>query len=229
VNKKLKDFTKARCKKMKVVLLGSPGVGKGTYATILSERYGIPHISTGDMLREAIAKGTPSGRRAKKYIDAGKLVPDEIVNDLLRERLSKGDCKKGFLLDGYPRTIAQAETLEKITRIGIVISFDASDEIIMERLGGRLTCSKCGAIYHVKNMLPKEEGRCDKCGGRLYQREDQTPEAIRQRLETYRKETNPLIDYYQKKGLLVVIDANPPYEEIEKIIKPATAVIDKLK
>ncbi len=213
--------------KMNVVLLGSPGVGKGTYAKLLSERFGIPHISTGDMLREAVSKGSPAGKKAKEYIDSGKLVPDETVNHLLSERLSRPDCAQGFLLDGYPRTIKQAQMLENMTRISKVINFEAEDATIMERLGGRLTCRECGAIYHIKNMPPKKQGICDICGGELYQREDQKPSAITQRLDTYRKETQPLIEHYKNRGMLIVIDANFPYEEVEKIIKPAARAISE--
>lgn len=213
---------------MRIVLLGSPGVGKGTYADILSKRFSIPHISTGDLFREEIKKQTKEGEEAKRYVDNGNLVPDKLTTDILKKRLSKDDCKNGFLLDGYPRNLKQAELLKKISDIQLAINFEASDKTIIDRLGGRLTCEKCGAIYHIKNNPPKKEGICDKCGGKIYVREDQKPEVIKQRLETYRKEITSVINYYKKQGILFTANANPPLEEIHKIIEPVTERIRQL-
>jgi len=201
-----------------IVLLGSPGVGKGTYAGILSKKYNIPHISTGQLFRDAVKNKTELGKKVEEYINRGDLVPDEIVIQIVRERLEKDDCKNGFLLDGFPRTIPQAEALEEFKKIDKVFNFVASGEEILNRLGGRRTCRKCGAIFHVKNIPPKVSGVCDYCGGELYQREDEKPEAIKKRMIEYSEKTKPLIDYYSKKGLLANIDANYPIEEVDKII-----------
>jgi len=204
--------------KVNIVLLGPPGVGKGTYADILSKRYNIPHISTGQLFRDAIKNKTELGKKVDEYVNRGDLVPDEIVIQIVRERLEKDDCKNGFLLDGFPRTIPQAEALEKFKKTNKVLNFVASEGVILERLGGRRTCRKCGAIFHVKNVPPKVSGICDYCGGELYQREDEKPEAVKIRMAEYSKKTKPLIDYYSKKGLLANIDANYPIEEVDKII-----------
>lgn len=214
---------------MNVVLLGAPGVGKGTYAKLLSERYKIPHISTGDLLREEIKNKTELGKKAKSFYDAGKLVPDELVVELLKKRISQKDAKKGFLLDGFPRSIAQAEILEKKIKVDKVLSFEASNATILNRLGGRRTCRKCSAIFHVKNIPPKKKGICDRCGGELYQRDDEKPETIKVRLETYKRQTEPLINYYKKKGLLVKVDANLPYKQVNKIIKQCTKELGRLR
>jgi len=159
---------------LRLIFIGPPGIGKGTYATAVSERYGIPHISTGDIFREEVKRGSELGRKVKKYLEAGELVPDEIVIEVVRERLKKEDCRKGFILDGYPRTLRQAEELDKMTSIDLVLNFHAPDEVIIERLSGRRICVKCGAIYHVKFMPPKKPGICDKCGGKIIQRKDDT-------------------------------------------------------
>ncbi|MBI2129768.1 adenylate kinase [Candidatus Woesearchaeota archaeon] len=199
---------------MKIILLGPPGIGKGTIAKMISSKYGIPQVSTGDLLRMNIAKGTSLGKEAKKYMDAGKLVPDNLVIDMLADRLKKTDCKNGFILDGFPRTIPQAEALDKIAKIDIVIDFEASEKTIIKRLSGRRTCSKCGNIYHLENMPPKKDGICDKCGGKLYLRDDDKPEVIKQRLKTYNELTAPLILYYSGKDLLEEINAEKTPEEI---------------
>jgi len=203
---------------MNIVILGSPGVGKGTYAKILSDKYHIPRISVGDLFRKAIRDETELGKKIKDYVSRGDLVPDEMVIELVKERLKKDDCKNGFFLDGFPRTIAQAEAMEKFKKIDKVLNFVASDWVIMSRLGGRRTCRECGAIYHVKEIPPKVEGICDRCGGRLYQRSDETPQAIKNRLRVYREKTKPVIDYFQKKGLLADIDANYTFEKVDKVI-----------
>jgi adenylate kinase len=203
---------------MNVLLLGAPGVGKGTYADFLSEKYKIPHISSGDLLREAVEKRTEIGKKVGKYMNEGKLVPDDIVIQLIKERLESEDSKRGFLLDGFPRTIAQAKAIEKFKKIDKVLNFVASEDIIMDRLGGRRTCRACGSTFHIKNRPPKVSGICDNCGGELYQREDEKPETIKKRMKEYEKKTKPLIDYYKKRGLLANIDASPPLEEVKKVM-----------
>lgn len=203
---------------MNIVILGPPAVGKGTYAGFLSKNYNIPKISVGDLFRRAIKDETELGKKIKDYVSSGDLVPDEIVIELVKNRLEEDDCKGGFLLDGYPRTVPQAEAMMKFKKIDAALNFVAPDEVIMSRIGGRRTCSKCGAIYHVKNVPPKVEGICDRCGGRLIQRSDEKPQVIKNRLVVYRKKTKPVVDYLRKKGLLVDIDAHYSIEEIDKII-----------
>ncbi len=213
--------------KMKIVLLGSPGVGKGTYAERISEIYGIPHISTGDMFREAIKNKTEIGLKAKEYLDRGELVPDEVTIKLVDERLKQDDCKNGFMLDGFPRTIAQAEALDKIVVIDRVLDFTASDEIIIDRLSGRRICKSCGAIYHIRNIIPKIEGVCDKCNGEVYQRDDDKPESVKKRLVVYKKQTEPLIEYYTKKGILRSINADWPIEQVDNVIADARKALEE--
>ncbi|MDD5503154.1 MAG: adenylate kinase [Candidatus Thermoplasmatota archaeon] len=192
---------------MKLILLGAPGAGKGTHAQQISEKYNIPQISTGDMLRAAVAAKTPTGIRADEFMKKGALVPDEIVLDLLRERIKQPDAKKGFVLDGFPRTIPQADALGKITGIDIVINIEAQDEVIIDRIVNRRSCSNksCNAIYNIKNKKPKKEGICDICGSPLYQRADDNEATVRNRLAAYHKQTAPLIDYYAKKGKLTSV------------------------
>jgi adenylate kinase len=202
---------------MNILILGSPGVGKGTYADFLSEKYKIPHISSGDLLREAVKKRTEIGKKAEEYMNKGELVPDKLVIQLIKERLKKEDSKNGFLLDGFPRTIVQAKAMEKL-KIDKVLNFVASEDVIMGRLSGRRTCRQCGSTFHIKNRPPKVSGVCDNCSGELYQREDEKPETIKKRMKEYEKKTKLLIDYYKKEGLLADIDANPPLEEVEKVI-----------
>jgi len=208
---------------MRIVMLGPPGAGKGTYASRLTKRLGIPHISTGDMVREEIKKQTDLGKKIKEYSDRGALVPDEIIIKLLAERIRKPDCSGGFILDGFPRTIRQAEALENIAKIDLVINLNVPDEIIITRLSNRLICRECGAIYNLLTLKPKKDRICDKCGGTLYQREDDKPEVIKERLNIYRRQTEPLIEYYTKKGLLRNISCNdlmtPPEVMVEKIIE----------
>jgi len=206
---------------MKIVLLGAPGVGKGTYANILADKLNIPHISTGDLIREKAKTDENIG----EIINKGNLIPDEITFGLVKERLKKDDCKNGFILDGYPRNIHQAELLKEV-KIDKVIYYVARDDVILERLGGRLTCRQCGAIYHAKNFPPKEEGKCDKCQGELYVREDQTEEAIKERLKVYREQTSPLVEYYEKENLLAEIDANMGLDQIDKIIGESLDAIE---
>jgi len=212
---------------MNIVLLGSPGVGKGTYAKRISKIYNIPQISTGDMFREAIKNKTEIGLKAKEYMDKGELVPDDVTIGIVEERLKKDDCKNGFMLDGFPRTIAQAEALDKIIVIDKVLDFTASDEVIIDRLSGRRVCRNCGAIYHIRNIVPKVEGVCDNCGGELYQRDDDKPESVKKRLDVYKKQTAPLIDYYKEKELLADIDANRPIEQVDEIIADVRKALEE--
>ncbi|MDA8326057.1 MAG: adenylate kinase [Nitrospiraceae bacterium] len=196
---------------MRIVMLGAPGAGKGTQAKKLIEDYGIPQISTGDILRQNIAQGTPLGKEAKGFMDRGELVPDKVVLGLVEDRLKQPDCKKGFILDGFPRNTAQAETLDKmLAGIGmplkLAISVDVPFEDLMKRLTGRRTCRGCGQMYNVYFTPPKKEGVCDKDGGELFQRDDDKEETIKKRLQVYESQTAPLIDYYSKKGLVRKID-----------------------
>lgn len=192
---------------MNLILLGAPGAGKGTQAEKICEKLGIPAISTGNMLREAMANGTEMGLKAKSFIDAGKLVPDEVVIGIIRERLQADDCKNGFILDGFPRTIPQAEALDAMgVRIDRVIDIEVPDEKIAARISGRRVCLKCGATYHTEYKKPKTEGVCDVCGDKLVQRKDDMPETVLDRLKTYHEQTEPLKDYYAKKGNLRVVE-----------------------
>ena len=201
---------------MKIILLGSPGAGKGTQAKVLTKELDILHISTGDILRKAIEEKTPLGLKAKKYMDKGYLVPDNLIINLIKERLKREDCKKGFLLDGFPRTIPQAEALEEISNIEKVIKLKIENDVAIERLSGRRTCKGCGAMYHVIYLPSKREGICDRCGEELIIREDDKEEAVLKRLEVYREETRPLIEYYKKKGLLAIIDGGRRKEEVTR-------------
>ena len=201
---------------MNIVLLGPPGAGKGTYAGILSKKYEIPTISVGDIFRNEIKNVTNLGKKVKFYVSKGELVPDEIVIKVVKNRLNKNDCKQGFILDGYPRTVTQAEAMKTFKKIGVALNFVVPDEVIMSRISGRRTCSKCGAIYHVKNIPPKVEDVCDKCGSPLFQRSDEKDEVVKNRLTVYRKKTKPVADFLRIKGLLVDIDADYPFEEINK-------------
>ena len=196
---------------LNIILMGPPGAGKGTQAKILIAKFAIPHISTGDMFREAIKAGTPLGKLAASYINDGHLVPDDVTIGLVKERLSQPDCAKGYLLDGFPRTIPQAEALEKITeeinrKVEFVINIDTPKEELVKRICGRRVCKKCGAPYHVINVKPKVDGVCDICGGELIQRPDDNEEALTTRLDAYNKQTKPLLDFYEKKGLLKTFD-----------------------
>ena len=195
---------------MKLILLGAPGAGKGTQADILCKELNIPTISTGNILRAAIKNGTPVGMQAEAYMKAGKLVPDEIIIDIIHDRVAEADCAGGYILDGVPRTIAQAEALEKAGIVfDDVISIEISDETIMERMTGRRVCEHCGTSYHLVAVPPKTSGVCDKCGGKLIQRHDDEPETVKLRLEVYHKETEPLKDFYAKRGLLKSVENQP--------------------
>ena len=213
---------------MNIVLLGPPGAGKGTYAGILSKKYTIPTISVGDLFRKAIKERTELGKTVKTYVSSGDLVPDEIVIEVVKNRLNEDDCKQGFLLDGYPRTVKQAEIMFTFKEVSVALNFVVPDEVIMERISGRRTCRKCGAIYHIKNIPPTIDGICDSCTGRLVQRSDEKPEVIKNRLEVYRQKTKPVADYLRKKGLVADIDANYPIEEVDKIIAQCDKQLKKL-
>ena len=206
-----------------VVLLGPPGAGKGTQAKKISEKYNILHISTGDIFRANVKEGTPLGLKAKKYMDKGLLVPDELVCDLVEDRVSWEDCKNGYLLDGFPRTVFQAEHFDKyLNKIGeeldLVLDIEVPDEAILPRMAGRRVCRGCGASYHITNMPPKKEGVCDLCGGEVYQRADDTEETVKARLDVYHDQTSPLIEYYTKSGKNAVVDGNREVEEVFETI-----------
>jgi adenylate kinase len=211
---------------MNLILLGPPGAGKGTQAKRLTADLGIPQISTGDMLREAVREGSPMGLKAKSYMDAGALVPDEVVVGIVEERIQQPDCARGFMLDGFPRTTAQADALatmldKKGLKLDHVVCIEADKEELVKRLSGRRTCRQCMAPYHVLFNPPKKEGVCDKCGGELYQRDDDKEEAIRARLVTYESQTAPLIAYYEERGLLRRVNGLGTVEEVYERIKQA--------
>ena len=192
---------------MKLILLGAPGAGKGTQAERLCKQLNIPTISTGNILRAAIKDGTPTGLKAKSYMDAGKLVPDEVIIGIITERLAQEDCRNGYILDGVPRTIAQAEAMEKAgITFDDVISIEIADETIMQRMSGRRVCESCGASYHRVAVPPKTPGVCDNCGGKLVQRKDDAPETVKARLEVYHQETEPLKAFYEQRGLLKPVE-----------------------
>ena len=208
---------------MRVIFIGPPGAGKGTQAEVISREKGIAHISTGDILRKHVAERTELGKTAREYMDAGKLVPDEVIIGMMETRLSEKDCERGFILDGFPRTVPQAEVLDGLLRrLGIsldgVVLFVVPDEVVIKRLSGRRVCKSCGAIYNVHSKRPSEEGLCDKCGGALYQRDDDTEEVIKSRLEVYKEQTAPLVDYYRGKGLLIEVDASGESSAVVKSI-----------
>ena len=204
---------------MKLILLGAPGAGKGTQADILCKELDIPTISTGNILRAAIKNGTPTGMKAKAYMDAGKLVPDDVIIGIITERVAEEDCANGYILDGVPRTIAQAEAMEKAGIVlDAVVSIEISDEVIMERMSGRRVCESCGASYHLVAVPPKQEGVCDKCGGKLVQRKDDAPETVKARLEVYHKETEPLKAFYAQRGLLRSVENQATVAETSQAI-----------
>ena len=197
---------------MKIIMLGAPGAGKGTQAKMIADKFGIPHISTGDIFRANIKNGTDLGKKAKEYMDKGQLVPDELTVEILLDRVANDDCKNGYVLDGFPRTIPQADVLDKeLTKLGdkvdFAINLDVPDENIVRRMSGRRACLKCGATYHIEHIPPKTEGICDTCGSELVQRDDDKPETVKKRLEVYYAQTFPLIEYYEKQGLVRTVDS----------------------
>ncbi|MFP4560274.1 MAG: adenylate kinase [Thiohalorhabdus sp.] len=203
----------------RLVLLGPPGAGKGTQGQMLSQRLGIPQIATGDILRNAVATGTDIGRKAKSYMDAGDLVPDEIMVEIIRERLQEADARNGYILDGFPRTVAQAEALDEMLeaigqRLDLVVHVDVENETLVERLSGRLICRDCGATYHVRFHPPAKDRVCDECGGELYQREDDQEATVRSRLEVFAERTQPLVDYYRQQGIYHKVDGDREPETV---------------
>ena len=211
---------------MKIILMGPPGAGKGTQAEKLVDLYQIPHISTGDMFRKAQKNGTELGLKAKSYMDQGQLVPDEVTVGIVKERLAEADCKEGFLLDGFPRTVQQADALDTILAeldmaLDCVVNIEVDKAFLVDRLTGRRVCRTCGATYHIANKAPKVEGVCDKCGGELYQRGDDTIETVSNRLDVYAAQTAPLIDYYKSKGIMSSIDGSKSMEDVLADIRTA--------
>jgi adenylate kinase len=211
---------------LRLVIFGPPGAGKGTQAKLLSERLGVPHIATGDMLREAVKAGTRLGGLAKKYMDEGRLVPDEVVIGMVEERLRQPDCSKGFILDGFPRTIEQAEALDsELEKLGLkldaVLNLEVGDEEVVKRIALRRTCRSCGAVFHLIFNPPRREGVCDRCGGELYQRDDDKEEVVRNRLKVYRQQTKPLLEFYRRRGLLRDVNGERSIEDVFKEILAA--------
>lgn len=213
---------------MKIIMLGAPGAGKGTQAAMIAEKYSLPHISTGDIFRANIKNGTELGKEAKKYMDQGLLVPDELTVKILLDRVAKDDCKNGYVLDGFPRTIPQAEVLDKALeelndRIDFAIDVDVPDENIIKRMAGRRACPSCGATYHIENIPPKKEGICDKCGEALVLRDDDKEETVKSRLRVYHEQTQPLIEFYTGKGILKTVDGT---QEMQKVFEDITEILE---
>lgn len=208
---------------MKIIMLGAPGAGKGTQAKMIAEKFGIPHISTGDIFRANIQKGTELGAEAKKYMDQGLLVPDELTVKILLDRVAQDDCGKGYVLDGFPRTIPQAQVLDQALeklgeKIDYAVDVDVADDHIVKRMSGRRACLKCGATYHVEHIPPKKEGICDSCGSELVLRDDDKPETVMNRLKVYHDQTQPLIEYYDQKGILRKVDGTMEMQEVFQAI-----------
>ena len=215
---------------MRVAFLGPPGAGKGTQARDLAQEWGALHLATGDMLREAVAAGSPLGREAKSYMDQGALVPDDVIVRMMAERLGAADAGRGFILDGFPRTIAQAEALARLLKdlgqtLDTVVYFDVSEPELLRRLTGRRVCRACGHSYHVTSNPPKRAGVCDACGGELYQRDDDGEATVRNRLEVYRRQTAPLLDYYRQRNLLVTVSGEGPVVTIRDAIRAAVGAV----
>jgi len=214
----------------RVAFLGPPGAGKGTQARELAQEWRVPHLATGDMLREAVAAGTPLGREAKGYMDQGALVPDDVIIRMMGERLGKADAGRGFILDGFPRTIAQAEALAKLLKdlgqtLDTVIYFDVSEPELLRRLTGRRVCRACGHSYHMTSNPPKRAGVCDECGGELYQRDDDAETTVRKRLDVYQRQTAPLLDYYRQRSLLATVSGEGPLATIRGAIRAASGAV----
>lgn len=212
---------------MKIIMLGAPGAGKGTQAKMIADKYKIPHISTGDIFRENVKNGTELGMEAKKYMDKGALVPDELTVKILLDRVARDDCKGGYVLDGFPRTIPQAEVLDNALKelgekIDYAINVDVPDENIIRRMSGRRACLSCGATYHIEHIPPKKEGICDRCGNELVQRDDDKEETVKNRLDVYHKQTQPLIDFYTKQGVLKTVDGT---QDMEAVFAAITGIL----
>ena len=215
---------------MRIAFLGPPGAGKGTQARDLAQEWRVPHLATGDMLREAVAAGTPLGREAKGYMDQGALVPDDVIIRMMGERLGKADAGRGFILDGFPRTIAQAEALAKLLKdlgqtLDTVVYFDVSEPELLRRLTGRRVCRACGHSYHMTSNPPKRAGVCDECGGELYQRDDDAETTVRKRLDVYQRQTAPLLDYYRQRSLLATVSGEGPLATIRDAIRAASGAV----
>lgn len=213
---------------MKIIMLGAPGAGKGTQAKMIADKYGIPHVSTGDIFRANIKNGTQLGMEAKQYMDKGLLVPDELTVKILLDRVAQDDCKNGYVLDGFPRTIPQAEVLDKALgelgeKIDYAIDVDVPDENIVKRMGGRRACLSCGATYHIEHVPPKKEGICDVCGQELVLRDDDKPETVQNRLNVYHEQTQPLIEFYQTKGVLKTVDGT---RDMKDVFAAITAILE---
>ncbi len=207
---------------MNLIFLGAPGAGKGTQAEVVSEQFHIPTVSTGNIIREALNSGTELGSQAKSFMESGALVPDDIVIGIIKERLAQEDCREGFILDGFPRTIPQAEALERMgIRIDRVIDIEVADDVIAERVSGRRVCGTCGASYHVEYKRPASEGVCDKCGGTLIQREDDRPETVRERLKVYHAQTEPLKSFYEREGKLCIIPGQQEVKDTSRLVLAA--------
>ena len=210
---------------MKLILLGAPGAGKGTQAEIICQKKNIPTISTGNILREALKSGTEMGLKAKSYMESGQLVPDEILIGIIKDRIQEPDCKNGFILDGFPRTIPQAEALDQMgAQIDVVLDIEVADEDIVTRMSGRRVCEACGSSYNVEAIPPRREGVCDNCGGKLIQRKDDTPETVRARLKVYHTETEPLVDFYAQRGLLRPVRSDDTKEGTTQAILAALGI-----
>lgn len=212
---------------MKIIMLGAPGAGKGTQAKMIAEKYSVPHVSTGDIFRANIKNNTELGKEAKSYMDKGELVPDELTVKILLDRVAQDDCKNGYVLDGFPRTIPQAEVLEEaLTKLGDAIDYainvDVPDENIVKRMSGRRACVTCGATYHIEHVPPVKEGICDKCGSELILRDDDKPETVLNRLDVYHKQTQPLIDFYSAKGVLKDVDGT---QDMQDVFNSITAIL----
>ena len=210
------------------VFLGGPGSGKGTYSTRVAKKLKIPHISTGDIFRENIKSHTELGKKVEKIVKEGELVPDEIVDEVIKKRIKQEDCKEGFVLDGYPRTIEQAKTLDEYKKIDKVLNIDVPEEVSIRRITTRRVCKNCGAIYNTLTFKPRQEGICDKCGGKLYQRADDTEEAVKRRLKEYKERTEPLINYYKKKGILRTVKYDESLIPKGEIDIPVEAMLQKV-
>lgn len=211
---------------LKLIVFGPPSAGKGTQAQKLSKKYGLPQISTGDLLREAVAKQTPLGAKIKSYLDTGRLGPDDLIVQLIKERVSKPDCADGYLLDGFPRTMGQAEELDKMTEIDLVLNIVVDPESLVQRAVGRRICKECNAVYNVSSNPPEKAGVCDKCGGELIQRDDDKEETVRHRLEVYQEQTAPLIEHFRAKGNLVDIDGS---KGIDGVFEQMTEAVDRIR
>ena len=209
---------------MRLILLGAPGAGKGTQADFIRNKLNIPVVSTGNLLRSAMAHGTELGKKVASFMDSGSLVPDELVIDLVRERIAQPDCEKGMIFDGFPRTVAQAEALDKVMKVDAVIFLHVEDDVIVHRMGGRRTCPECQTTYHVVSHPPKQEGVCDKCGSELGIRKDDRPEVVRQRLAVYHKQTEPIVNYYEAQGLLKFIECEETIEGTQALVAKALGV-----